>query len=74
MRKALSSKNIPCPRFSFYEIDNFQNHEGLEFPLIVKPTDRSGSCGVTKVNSIDEANKAILKALDNSINKRAIVE
>jgi biotin carboxylase len=74
MRKALSSKNIPCPRFSFYEIDNFQNHEGLEFPLIVKPTDRSGSRGVTKVNSIDETNKAVLKALDNSINKRVIVE
>ena len=74
MRKALSSKSIPCPRFSFYEIDNFQNHEGFEFPLIVKPTDRSGSRGVTKVNSIDEANKAILKALDNSINKRVIIE
>lgn len=74
MRKALLSKNIPCPRFSFYGLDNFQNHEGLEFPLIVKPTDRSGSRGVTKVNSIDEANKAILKALDISINKRVIVE
>ena len=74
MRKALSSKNIPCPRFSFYEIDNFQNDEGFEFPLIVKPTDRSGARGVTKVHSIDEANKAILKALDNSINKRVIVE
>jgi biotin carboxylase len=74
MRKALSSKNIPCPKFSFYEKDDFQNHEGFEFPLIVKPTDRSGSRGVTKVNTIDEANKAILKALDNSINKRVIVE
>ena len=74
MRKALSMKNIPCPRFSFYETNNFQNHENFEFPLIVKPTDRSGSRGVTKVNSIDEVNKAILKALDNSINKRVIVE
>ncbi len=74
MRKALSSKNIPCPRFSFYDIDNFKNHEGFEFPLIVKPTDRSGSRGVTKVYSIDEANKAILKALANSINKRVIIE
>lgn len=74
MRKALSSKNIPCPRFSFYEVDNFQNGESFEFPLIVKPTDRSGSRGVSKVNSIAEANLAIRKALDNSINKRVIVE
>jgi biotin carboxylase len=74
MRKALSSKNISCPRFSFYETDNFQNHEGLEFPLIVKPTDRSGSRGVTKVNCVDEVNPAIKKALDNSVNKRVIVE
>jgi biotin carboxylase len=74
MRKALSFKNIPCPRFSFYEVDNFQNDEGFEFPLIVKPTDRSGSRGVTKVNSIVEANIAVRKALDNSINKRVIIE
>jgi biotin carboxylase len=74
MRKALASNNIPCPRFSFYAMDNFENHEGFEFPLIVKPTDRSGSRGVTKVNSVVEVNNAILKALDNSINKRVIVE
>ena len=74
MRKALASKNIPCPRFSFYEIDNFENHEGFEFPLIVKPTDRSGSRGVTKVINVEETNIAIRKALDNSINKRVIVE
>jgi biotin carboxylase len=74
MRKALSSNNIPCPRFSFYEVDSFKNNEGFEFPLIVKPTDRSGSRGVTKVSSINEVNKAIRKALDNSINKRVIVE
>jgi biotin carboxylase len=74
MRKVLSLKGIPCPRFSFYETDNFQNHEGLKFPLIVKPTDRSGSRGVTKVNCVDEVNPAIKKALDNSVYKRVIVE
>lgn len=74
MRKSLSLKNIPCPRFSFYELDNFLNVESFEFPLIVKPTDRSGSRGVTKVSSIAEANLAIRKALDNSINKRVIIE
>lgn len=74
MRKALTAKNIPCPKFSFYNSDNFNNSENFEFPLIVKPTDRSGSRGVTKVNNIEEVNSAILKALENSINKRVIVE
>jgi biotin carboxylase len=74
MRKALLSKNIPCPRFSFFEVDCFKKNEDFEFPLIVKPTDRSGSRGVTKVSSFNELNKAIRKALDNSINKRVIVE
>lgn len=74
MRKELSKKNIPCPRFSFYETDNFQNFECYEFPLIVKPTDRSGSRGVTKVNSISEVNEAIVKALENSLSNRVIVE
>ena len=74
MRKALSNKNIPCPKFSFYKANNFQNSENFSFPLIVKPTDRSGSRGVTKVNSVAETNSAILKALENSIKGRVIVE
>lgn len=74
MRKRLSSNKIHCPRFSFYDDDNFQNEEGFNFPLIVKPTDRSGSRGVTKVYNVVEANKAIRTALNNSINKRVIIE
>ncbi len=74
MRKALSSKNIPCPKYAFYNTPSFINKENLNFPLIVKPTDRSGSRGVTKVNSIEQTNIAIIKALDNSINKRVIIE
>jgi biotin carboxylase len=74
MRKALRDAGIPCPKFSFYNEPNFENRENLNFPLIVKPTDRSGSRGVTKVNNIDETNTAISKALNNSINKRVIVE
>jgi biotin carboxylase len=74
MRKALSSKGVPCPRFAFYNQNNFINKEGFQFPVIVKPTDRSGSRGVTKVYNVEETNKAIMKALENSINNRAIVE
>ncbi|MFW5983451.1 MAG: ATP-grasp domain-containing protein, partial [bacterium] len=74
MRKALLDAKIPCPKFSFYNKPNFENKECFSFPLIVKPTDRSGSRGVTKVYGIDEANSAIKKALNNSINNRVIIE
>jgi biotin carboxylase len=74
MRKALSLKGIPCPGFVFKDSPSFNNVESLKFPLIVKPADRSGSRGVTKVNTIAQTNEAIVKALSNSIGKRVIVE
>jgi biotin carboxylase len=74
MRKALNNAKIPCPRFNLYGEAVFNNIENFNFPLIVKPTDRSGSRGVTKVFNIKETNEAILKALCNSINRRVIVE
>ncbi|HYX08158.1 MAG TPA: ATP-grasp domain-containing protein [Bacteroidales bacterium] len=74
MRKALKNADISCPAFSFYQKPDFCNTDSLTFPLIVKPTDRSGSRGVTKVENPKEVNAAIEKALDNSINKRVIVE
>lgn len=74
MRQALSKSNIVCPSFALYDSPIFENKEELNFPLIVKPTDRSGSRGVTKVNSVDETNLAISNALNCSINKRVIVE
>jgi len=74
MREALKNADIPCPRFSLYEKSNFENKENFDFPLIVKPTDRSGSRGVTQVFNIKETNEAINKALENSFKKRVIVE
>lgn len=74
MRKALSANGIDCPKFSFFDAPTFSNNGELSFPLIVKPTDRSGSRGVTKVHSVEEVNQSILKALEHSINGRVIVE
>lgn len=74
MRQALSEAGIPCPKFVFYDESNFENGPQFTFPVIVKPTDRSGSRGVTKVNDPLEVNCAIEKALDNSLKHRAIVE
>lgn len=47
---------------------------GLHFPVIVKPTDRSGSRGITKVLREEDLPAAIERAQSNSFEKCAIVE
>lgn len=52
------------------DIDNMV----LSFPLIVKPTDRSGSRGINKVYNKEELKLDILKALQESFEKKALIE
>lgn len=73
MRKALSAAGLPCPKFARFESPDFQD-QGFRFPVIVKPTDRSGSKGVTKTERPEDVNKNIEIALQNSFKKHAIVE
>lgn len=74
MRVAFSEHGIPCPKFwQVKSIDDIRKEE-LAFPLIVKPVDRSGSLGVTKVESAENLNAAIECACENSFRKAAIVE
>ena len=74
MREALKSSDVSCPKFlviSKYEdglVDDFK------FPLIVKPTDRSGSVGVSKINSKEELNDAVNYAINLSLEKKVIIE
>jgi biotin carboxylase len=74
MRKALTAARVCCPKFAFFSNPNFSEDTEFTFPVIVKPTDRSGSRGVTKVYKPGKVNEAIAKALENSINGGAIVE
>ena len=75
MRKAFVENNIVCPKFLLVEQENEKlNYEENEFPLIVKPTDRSGSRGITKVEKKEDLESAIKKSLDESFNKKVIVE
>ena len=46
----------------------------LQFPVIVKPTDSSGSKGVSKVDKIENMSRSVEYALQFSRNKRVIVE
>jgi len=82
MRNAFMAADVPCPRYAMVkegEAEKWLNGEmakemGLELPLIIKPTDRSGSLGVTKVTSWNELSSALTLALDKSFKKEAMVE
>jgi biotin carboxylase len=73
MRKAFKKGNCSIPNF-IEASNNEVNCEGFKFPLIVKPVDRSGSRGVTKVRFENELPEAIHYAITESFGKKAIIE
>lgn len=75
MRQALEKGNINVPKY-LKTGKNLQLSKIAEFnyPLIVKPTDRSGSRGVTLINDSKEIKAAIDNAISYSYEKKAIIE
>ena len=74
MRNALSQNGIPCPKYILADDSINPDDIGVEYPVIVKPTDRSGSRGVTKLKSKSGLVAAITSARDVGFEKKAIVE
>ena len=76
MREALKKGGANCPFFQ--KIKSYAEALGAvektTFPVIVKPCDRSGSMGVTKVDSADGLASAVEAALEASFCKEAILE
>lgn len=72
MRRRFAEFSVSSPRFVIanenYSIENFR------FPLIVKPTDRSGSRGVMKIEDPAELHEAVKRAQKESFTQQAIVE
>lgn len=76
MRLALSASGAPCPKFKVVDqsvAGTFQV-EDMNYPLIVKPTDRSGSMGVTRVEEEQSLRSAVGDAIAASFCGKAIVE
>lgn len=48
--------------------------DAFKWPVIVKPTDSAGSKGVTRVDSVEDLESALIYALEHSFSKRIIVE
>lgn len=75
MREAFKKNNIPVPNFiKFSEGDNIDNLNFMKLPIIVKPTDRSGSRSITKINCFKELEPAINDAINSSFEKGCIIE
>lgn len=74
MRERLSKSNLPCPKYILINDIEKVNLDDLSFPLIVKPTDRSGSRGIYKVNNKSELEPAIKSALEESFSKEILIE
>lgn len=73
MRTAFKNGNCSIPKF--IEANNSEvTIQGFQFPLIVKPVDRSGSRGVTKIMFENELSSAINYAITESFGKKAIIE
>lgn len=74
MCQAFSVAGIPCPAYKMITCFEQLNTKTLQLPLIVKPTDRSGSLGITKVERLEDLYDAVETALQCSFKHEAIVE
>ena len=73
MRNAFVSAGIPCPKYQVVTSKS-ELHDRYDLPLIVKPTDRSGSLGITKVTRQEDLLSAVDIALGCSFKHEAILE
>ncbi len=77
MRKALEKAGIRTPKYiKVTDLDEDILHQirSFSFPIVVKPTDRSGSRAVTKLESEEGLKEAVEAAVEQSFDHAAIVE
>lgn len=74
MRACFQENKISCPNYNIVKSADDCNLIDLNFPLIVKPSDRSGSLGVVKVENEIDLKQAIQYSLEVSIEKSSVVE
>ena len=74
MRKSFERNGDPSPKsYLIKTVDDALNHD-WDYPVIIKPTDRSGSRGITKVFSADGLRAAFQIAIESGFEKEALLE
>lgn len=74
MRKSFLECQDPSPWSKKYTSFDDVNIEELEFPVVVKPCDRSGSRGITMLESSQDLKEAFFKAMNESFQKEILIE
>lgn len=74
MREAFNINKVNSPKFFVISSLDEYDWNNITFPIIVKPTDRSGSRGVSKINERSQLKSAFERALEQSIEKKVIIE
>lgn len=80
MREAFMKAGVPCPKFMMIIPETLHTYEVMDeigefqYPMITKPSDRSGSLGVTKIMSPAEFYPAVELAMEKSFKHQAMVE
>lgn len=72
MRMCFERNHDPSPRSRVYE-ENMDLSD-LSLPLIIKPSDRSGSRGITKIEDLSQIEKAVNYAREESFLGEVLVE
>jgi len=72
MRKRFADYGVTSPKFVLSN-DNYSITD-FRFPVIVKPTDRSGSRGVKKIDNQGDIQVAVVRAKNESFSGNAIIE
>lgn len=74
MRQCFMEHNVPSPKFCLFDGAIPEIVKSFTYPVIVKPTDRSGSRGVEKVDNEAALKVAIYRACAESFQKKAVIE
>ena len=74
MRHVFETNGLPSPRSVLVTPHEALDLTNFTYPLIVKPTDRSGSRGIFLIQSPDQLEPAIESACSESFEKKALVE
>ncbi|WP_318506406.1 ATP-grasp domain-containing protein [Photobacterium leiognathi] len=75
MRNKLRDNNCPIPLFLLVKnIDDISIHEKIKYPVIVKPLDRSGSRGISKVEQFSKLEHAIEYSKSVSFSDEILIE